>query len=694
MNKVSLLIFLSFFWFHHAKAQTLSMATKVDYPTVQQPISVAIGDLNGNGKLDLATANSSSNNISAILNQTDFPQPIRYVKQDGTGDGSSWANASGDIQAMLNATGVEEVWVAAGTYKPNRKAEATEIITPNDRDNAFVLRANVKLYGGFAGTETALSQRNWNTNETKLNGDFNGDDVYDASGMLTANGSENAYHVVVAAGSLGTARIDGFTLQGGYANNNSNILVNGVNVTRDNAGGLAVYTSSPDIANCVFTGNTATWGAGLCINFSSSPNVSNCTFKSNTGNYGGGILIANSSSSRIDNCNFTENKSDWGGGLLQNTNSSSTITNCKFTDNTGTTAAGGIGVANSSSSEIDHCTFTGNKSQWGGGLNMYTNSYSTVTNSRFINNTASPYYGGGMYNFDNTTANTDKIINCVFEGNTAKEGGGYMSSGSPATFINSTFTKNHATGKSGAIYVWASTASLTNSICYGNTQVSTSYGQAAADGTAVGMILSHNIIEGGMTGGVFTYVNNDAAIDARNVDPQFVSSTDYRLQCNSPALNAGDNAAYGTNISTDVDFAGQPRLAMTNIDLGAYEMQMQSQTMTFDALVNRTYGDAAFDPGATLSSGLGVNYTSSNTAVATIVAGKIQINGAGTTIITASGTCDENNEATADVQQTLIIDPKPVTVTAEAKNKVYGDADPAITYTVSPALVSGDAFTG
>ena len=43
---------------------------------------------------------------------------------------------------------------------------------------------------------------------------------------------------------------------------------------------------------------------------------------------------------------------------------------------------------------------------------------------------------------------------------------------------------------------------------------------------------------------------------------------------------------------------------------------------------------------------------------------------------------------------TFAITAKPVTVTANAQTKVYGATDPTLTYTVSPALVSGDSFTG
>src|SRR3989442_8087984 len=42
----------------------------------------------------------------------------------------------------------------------------------------------------------------------------------------------------------------------------------------------------------------------------------------------------------------------------------------------------------------------------------------------------------------------------------------------------------------------------------------------------------------------------------------------------------------------------------------------------------------------------------------------------------------------------LTINPRPVTITADAKSKLYGDADPALTYQVtSGSLKTGDRFT-
>jgi hypothetical protein len=79
------------------------------------------------------------------------------------------------------------------------------------------------------------------------------------------------------------------------------------------------------------------------------------------------------------------------------------------------------------------------------------------------------------------------------------------------------------------------------------------------------------------------------------------------------------------------------------------------QTITFPAISPRNVGDADFIPGATSSSGLAVSYSSSNTAVATIISGLIHIVGAGTSVITASQAGNALYNAAPDVQQTLTV---------------------------------------
>jgi hypothetical protein len=48
-----------------------TFATNVDYPTAESPLSMALGDLDGDGKLDVATANSGADSVSVLLGKGD-----------------------------------------------------------------------------------------------------------------------------------------------------------------------------------------------------------------------------------------------------------------------------------------------------------------------------------------------------------------------------------------------------------------------------------------------------------------------------------------------------------------------------------------------------------------------------------------------------------------------------------------------
>jgi hypothetical protein len=139
---------------------------------------------------------------------------VRYVKADSTSTsttanfGASWDTAYPDLQmALAAAQSGDEIWVAAGTYKPT---------TGTDRTVSFVMVTGVGIYGGFAGTETARSQRDWSAHATILSGDIG----------TIGTATDNSYHVVVGANG---AVLDGFTITGGCANGS------GIN---ENGGGM------------------------------------------------------------------------------------------------------------------------------------------------------------------------------------------------------------------------------------------------------------------------------------------------------------------------------------------------------------------------------------------------------------------------------------------------------------------------
>jgi uncharacterized repeat protein (TIGR02543 family) len=119
------------------------------------------------------------------------------------------------------------------------------------------------------------------------------------------------------------------------------------------------------------------------------------------------------------------------------------------------------------------------------------------------------------------------------------------------------------------------------------------------------------------------------------------------------------SANVGTGISV------MPNFTLSGASAGNYtltqptglsaDITQASQTITFGALANQFVGNADYSPGAIANSGLSVSYTSSNTAVATIVNGMIHIVAAGTTTITASQVGNSNYAAATNVNQSLTV---------------------------------------
>ncbi|OYQ49657.1 beta strand repeat-containing protein [Flavobacterium aurantiibacter] len=98
----------------------------------------------------------------------------------------------------------------------------------------------------------------------------------------------------------------------------------------------------------------------------------------------------------------------------------------------------------------------------------------------------------------------------------------------------------------------------------------------------------------------------------------------------------------------------------------------QDQTITFNPLTAATYGDMPFMLQANSSSGLAVNYTSSNSAVATVTGSTLTILAPGTTVITVSQEGDTDFNPATTVQQTLIVNRKDIAVVGVlANSKAY-----------------------
>jgi len=112
-----------------------------------------------------------------------------------------------------------------------------------------------------------------------------------------------------------------------------------------------------------------------------------------------------------------------------------------------------------------------------------------------------------------------------------------------------------------------------------------------------------------------------------------------------------------------------------------------AQTITFNALVEKTYGEAAFLVSATASSGLPVSF-SIVSGPATISGNLVSINGAGLVTIRASQAGNATYDAATSVDQSFTVNQKAASVTPNPGSKLYGSSDPTLTGTLEGFIAS------
>lgn len=390
-----------------------------------------------------------------------------FVAPNATGSGSSWANATGNLRAALeNASPGTQIWLKEGTYRPT----TCTICVFNDRNQYFQIKNGVKLYGGFGGFETDISQRNVTAHPTILSGDINSD------GTLAGN----SFTVIFTQNVSSLTVVDGFTITGGNADQGGA----GLGTPQSSGGGwfnlgsTAGASSHPTISNCIFTGNFA-WGYGAAMyndgsfGGACSPVFTNCLFINNTARDSGGGLYNTGSfdgncNPVFNNCQFVNNKSELGdgGGMFnmgQGGNCSPMLTNCRFERDTAFDEGGGMvnfGKDGIASPTLNHCFFEKNAAELGGGVynDGTTTGYSgpTFNNCHFTQN-HSDNDGAAMYNSGYQGTCIPTLMSCLFENNFAGFAGGAMfnngNEGVSSPIVrNCRFVSNHTDTYGGAIY--------------------------------------------------------------------------------------------------------------------------------------------------------------------------------------------------------------------------------------------------
>ena len=344
--------------------------------------------------------------ISSVVNINVLGK-IYFVDEEGLDDTGcqSWDDACKTVQGAVNlASNGDVVFVRVGSYH-NDPESALAVLTMKD---------GVKVYGGFFGYETQLSQR-----------------VLAGSLIITTelHGDWTSEHVVIGANN---AVLDGFGIHSGYAGTGAAI--------QKGAGMLNQNVSYLEIANCLFAGNFAyDAGAGM-YNYNSYATVSNTFFEYNGRHY--------------ESATSTTYYTHYGAGIYNKYSdlviSNSIITGCKtnpLSDETDCLImdyGSGIGIFNKSSSlAINSSEITENITEdhgYGGGIYNY-NSTLTMKNSEIKINGSHGYgYGGGIYN-SNSNSNID---GCYFYFNWARDGygGAIANVDSSMVISNSIFTTN------------------------------------------------------------------------------------------------------------------------------------------------------------------------------------------------------------------------------------------------------------
>jgi predicted outer membrane repeat protein len=426
---------------------------------------------------------------------------IWYVKSNGSdaNTGNSWAAAFQNVQRAIGegAEG-DEIWVAEGTYLPTAMWDGNTA-----RYKTFFLFYNMKLFGGFDGTETMRSQRDWVAHPTILSGDIG----------VPGDNSDNAYHVVWVNGRSSDMELDGFTITKGKSDfdNMRSSYGAGIYNTAEN------QASTPTIRNCTITGNTCAsfaHGGGM-FNFgkghAASPTMTDCVFSNNTteaSGRGGGMAnyasdMGGGASPVLTNCTFTNNSALLGGGAMSNFTASNGIcapllTNCTFTNNSASLGGGAMNDNTESGGTcapvLTNCNFTGNTTaaQSGGAIFHYGQRL-TLNSCAFNNNTS--LVAGGV----NVERGTVTATGCTFSGNVSTNQAGALNlqGGINSCYFNScTFTNNSAGTNGGGAVLYSD-----NYFVDANFDRCTFSGNSAVNGAAV-------YTEASGIGTVYTYLDN------------------------------------------------------------------------------------------------------------------------------------------------------------------------------------------
>jgi len=456
--------------------------------------------------------------------------------------------------------------------------------------------------------------------------------------------------VVFINGETESAILDGFTITNGcghpyYGSKKYEV-----------GGGVYCSDSSPKIVNNIIIKNNCNCGGGIaCFGEKSEPLIYNCYIAENkvvhigsSMGYGGGIGCKKGVA-KIIKCEIKGNSATFRGGGIYAAGSSwpgkPLIKDCIIQDNIAlckiSGSGGGIGCKSGPNPHIENNIISGNIARDGGGIrvwdatiinNMIINNvaehfnwgggggilvsgtYVEISNNIIINNAAltcgggilwdafsgkidnniicfnktngsnygHPISGGGIL-FYQSAASKTVMSNCIIAHNLSNEYGGGVGfyNTSSATMINNTLYANEACKAGSGVYLnKESTLSIGNSIIYGNINDEIVYDIAIPK-------VTYSNIKGGWPG-----IGN---IDS---DPLFADplNLDFHIKYKSRCRDAGNKTLADLPTS---DFENDPRVAFSEVDMGADEFYNHLYTVGLPSHGNRIDVKITGKPGPT-----------------------------------------------------------------------------------------------
>ncbi len=575
--------------------------------------------------------------IGMFLSLNLSSQEILFVTESGAGDnsGGSWDNAMPGTQLQDAIDALEssggEVWVAAGTYLPQKTTGTLYRCITGDK--SFELKTGVALYGGFAPADgvTDMELRDPKTYETILSGDFNGDDSDTFDQYEPAQTREdNTTHVIVASGVDDSSVLDGFVVTGGEA-----------------------YNGNSDLSTCYYNR-----GGGLFVrsqvDYDSvdeerkhGPVVRNCCFRNNMASYGGAVFVWHGEEYEaeqyfvIEDNEFVNNYALMGGAIYSTDNSENyisqpSIKNNVFKNNYAKFYGGAVHIGGrimfhsySDYPSFTHVTtimqreinavvrgnvFAFNESGYcGAALSMagvgYEQSTLFLEGNSFLGNEAANG-GGGCYLFAFDDYKSDGkldvgIYNNVFANNTANVGGGavclYENKSSAlldVDLVNNHIVNNEAPSGS-VLYYDNGDIKLQNTVMWEVVENKSATVRKFVDGvkeenlkSASSYSIQYCAMQGiPETDGNFNLADNNTDADGPNfVQPtsfvgvpendeegQEIENADWSLLLASPLIGIANKSYLPEGITAD--FAGNPRI-LGGLDMGAFENQTASSVST------------------------------------------------------------------------------------------------------------------